>query len=72
MITDDRRMEAIQKSSITCECGHRILLDKPYKKCTHCGRINYRSKKDEFMIKMAQKTGVKIKIRRAKNEYGNS
>lgn len=72
MITDDRRMTAIQQASKTCKCGHRILLDKPYKKCSHCGAINYRSEKDEFMIKMAQKIGVKVKIRRFKNEYSDS
>ena len=36
-----------------CECGHSVvLIDNPYKICTHCGRPIFRDKKAEFIYKV--------------------
>ena len=61
---DSRLLDAIQRYTATCKCGHRIRLTNKYKRgiCQNCGNMVYLYKEDE------KKNEFKNKLRSKLNE----
>ena len=46
--------------TVYCTCGHAINITNRYRReiCSFCGKVNYLTKKDEYMYTMKRKCGL--------------
>lgn len=51
---DSKVLKFQTDNRVICKCGHRILIKNRFDRviCTHCGKMVYLHKKDEFKDKI--------------------
>lgn len=50
---EQKIVDELAKHRRKCECGHTvILIENPYKICSHCGKPIFRDEKSKFIYKV--------------------
>lgn len=52
----DRMFNECTNNTFKCKCGHSILITNKEKRkvCNYCGRLVFRSKKDEYFYRLKE------------------